>query len=298
MRYDVLAPPGTAAKANLVTVDFVSATEGFIGTSNGLILRTTDAGLTWAPRAQPSTGTINKLVFTSPTDGWACTSTGLYHTTNGGQSWQPVAPTTLDDAIGDVQFVTPLIGYAVGASIYKTTDGGQHWTDQRVWPSYFDATTEVSFSSPDSGMAVGKDRCRYVTTDGGRNWTSRQGSSTLDWHDVLTYTNGGFVLTGEGGFFEYGSESGYDYQQPDESFSYPIYGLAYWAPLQRLVAVGENSIIRRHPEFSLNQSTPWVYVHAPDGSSIQRTFRAADFADANTFYAVGDSGTIYRFHYQ
>jgi hypothetical protein len=100
------------------------------------------------------------------------------------------------------------------------------------------------------------------------------------------------------GFESYSPESLGYFDTDDERYGYPVYGLASAGPKGPAVAVGERTLIRRDPAYSKNENTPWVYVHAPDGTSFTTTFRAADFADASTFYAVGPRGLIYRFHYR
>ncbi|HEX8326587.1 MAG TPA: YCF48-related protein [Hymenobacter sp.] len=307
MRYDVLALPAAADTLGLNTVDFVSAREGFVGGAKGSLFATTDAGATWTRRSQPSLGTINKLLFTSATAGWAGTSSGLYRTTNGGQTWQRLS---LSDAYGsgagevtDVQFVTPQVGYAVGAGaiINKTTNGGTTWTNthRRIDKRY--TFRAVSFTSADSGTVVGDEQSRWITANGGQTWDifdylgNPQDNTT---HDILRLNLKTYMLATPHGFEAYSPQAlGYS-ETDDERYGYPVYGLASAGPKGPVVAVGERTLIRRDPAYSKSEHTPWAYVHAPDGTSFTATFRAADFADAGTFYAVGSRGLIYRFHYQ
>ncbi|SFQ52790.1 WD40/YVTN/BNR-like repeat-containing protein [Hymenobacter arizonensis] len=305
MRYDVLALPTAADTLSLNTVDFVSAREGFVGGANGSLFVTSDAGQTWTRRSQPTLGTINKLLFTSATTGWAGTSNGLYRTTNGGQSWTGVM--TYDSygsasgSITDLQFVTSQVGYAVGAggSINKTTNGGTTWASvhRRIDKRYtFQA---VSFTSVDSGTVVGDERSRWLTDDGGKTWDifdyrgNPQDNTT---HDIIRYNLNTYLLATPRGFEAHDAIRSY---KPDNEYGGPVYGLATAGRGGPVVGVGRRMVIRRHEAFSqAGERTPWVYVHAPDGATINATFYAADFADASTFYAVGPRGLVYRFHYQ
>ena len=309
MRYDVLKLPAATDTMKLTSVDFVSAREGFVGGVGGVIFATTDGGLTWVRRPALGTATINKLTFSSATTGWAGTSAGLYRTTNGGQTWQYA--TTYDYTsgrsmtdVGDVQLVTALVGYAVGSSggLYKTTNGGTSWVSQNTRRDKTYMFKAVSFTSPDSGIAVGAQQARWRTTNGGTTWTYDDDFSGRTYYDVLRYGSGRHLLATPSGFEVYGAlnaNGGYDLlAEPDQTYHYPVYGLAAAGPRGPWVGVGERTIIRQHEEFTQRPSTPWVNVHRPDGTSFEDTYYAADFADASTFYAVGPHGLIHRFHYQ
>ncbi|MBF9239408.1 hypothetical protein I2I05_18590 [Hymenobacter sp. BT683] len=304
MRYDVLALPTAADTLRLNSVDFLSAREGFVGGASGSLFATTDAGLTWTRRSQPTLGNINKLLFTSPTAGWAGTSSGLYRTTNGGQSWQRQV---ILDAYGsgagevtDIQFVTAQTGYAVGAgaTIHKTTNGGTTWTNvqRRLDKRY--TFRAVSFTSADSGTVMGDEQSRWLTANGGQTWYAfdyygnPQDNTT---HDVLRLNLKTYILATPHGFEAHDANQNY---APDDGYGHPVFGLATTGRGGPVVGVGRRTVVRRHEDYSTAEHTPWVYVHAPDGTSIDATFYAADFANANTFYAVGHRGLIYRFHYQ
>lgn len=307
MRYDALSLPTAADTLALKTVDFVSAREGFVGGANGALFATTDAGATWTRRSLASLGTINKLLFSTATAGWAGTSTGLYRTANAGQTWTRA---TLYDAYGsaagginDVQFVTAQLGYAVGESgvINKTTNGGTSWTtvQRRIDKRY--AFRAVSFSSVDSGTVIGNDQARWLTTNGGQTWDMFDSYGRPDnyyGYDILRFNEKSYLLASPGGFQSYTPASLGYYDRDDENYGYPVYGLAAATPKGPVVAVGERTIIRRDPAYSKRESTPWVYVHLPDGSSPTATYYAADFADAGTVYAVGARGIIHRFYYR
>ena len=306
MRYDALALPAAADSLALYTVDFVSTREGFVGGAGGSLFATTDAGATWTRRSQPALGTINKLLFTTATAGWAGTSTGLYRTANGGQSWQYV-PT--GDAYGyaiavqDLQFVTPLVGYAVGSGggINKTTNGGTTWTSLQRRTDKRYTFRAVSFTSPDSGTVVGNEQSRWLTTNGGQTWSfiDYYSGHSADYYgyDILRFNASTYLLAAPDGFKAFSPEYSYG-RDADDGYKHALYGLATAGPKGPVVGVGYRTIVRNHPAYSLQKDNPWVNVHAPDGTSYPDTYFAADFADAGTFYAVGPRGLIHRFHYQ
>lgn len=303
MRAEELIVPAAAKASDLLTVDFVSPAQGFVGGTDGTLLATADGGQNWQNLSQPTLGTIRKLAFTSATAGWAATGTGLYRTTNGGQGWQRVANATTP--FNDVQFVTPQVGYAVGSQsqILKTTNGGQTWQSQRQSTWKYVELRSVSFSAPDSGMAVGNHEAMYTTTNGGQTWLRRDdGISNRGYNAVLKYRQPDhFLLLGQsdpGGLLYYSSfleRSPNGDNSPEDQNTFTMYGVARLQ--NRTVAVGENTIIRYDPAYSGNVNTPWTLVHAPDGTTLIRPFRAVDFADLNTLYAVGTAGLLMRLHY-
>lgn len=303
MRAEELAVPAAAKTSDLLTVDFVSPTQGFVGGTNGTLLATADGGQSWQNLSQPTLGAIRKLCFTSATVGWAATATGLYRTTNASQTWQRIANAT--SALNDVQFVTPQVGYAVGSQseILKTTNGGQSWQSQRQSFWNYVELRSVSFSAPDSGVAVGNHEAMFTTTNGGQTWLRRDnGISSRGYHAVLKYRQPDrFLLLGQsdpGGLLNYSSfleRSPSGDRSPETQNTFTMYGVARLQ--DRTVAVGENTIIRYDPAYSSNSNTPWTLVHAPDGTTFIRPFRAVDFADLNTLYAVGAAGLLMRLRY-
>jgi photosystem II stability/assembly factor-like uncharacterized protein len=90
-----------------VSITFASADEGWVlgettcsGTPCALVLRTTDAGRTWAPRTVvPSSRSdaVTTLRFADPSNGWAFGPKELWRTHDGGRSWAQVTLRGLHD---------------------------------------------------------------------------------------------------------------------------------------------------------------------------------------------------------
>lgn len=300
MRYENLNVPASVATRDLLTVDFISATQGYVGGIEGVFLSTTDGGQSWQDKSRTNLGDIKKVLFLSATSGWAGTTTGLYQTSDGGATWtkKRFYP------INDVQFLTPQVGYAIGDKnvILRTNDAGTTWSEQHStrWHPLV-ALRGVSFTSPDSGIVVGDEHATYQTTNGGETWERNFFFSSMETKtDVIRYRNGkGFIRVGPSGFEDIfpvpGSSTGEEWtvHKPSPN-AFPIYGLAQWKGT--IIAVGEYSVIRRHEQYALFDS-PWVPVRGPDGTTIRHNYRAADFSDAQTFFAVGEKGIVSRFHY-
>lgn len=132
------------------SMQFVSATEGWISLTSNQLLHTTNAGNLWStvtPNATDVTsGGIDapgsRISFINATTGWVLKTISdgfdnfsgaiLYKTTDGGASWnRTVLSTTAEDAGVQVQFVDANNGWVLifnmntgTPTFLKTTDGG------------------------------------------------------------------------------------------------------------------------------------------------------------------------------
>lgn len=167
-----------------------SPVEGDLDARRRLLLRTVDGGRTWS-ELRPSAGAdlaFNDLFFVGPAEGWAAAGNvvtreedALFHTTDGGLSWERVATGT-PQYLRAVHFADARTGWVVGLTIddvteelgpsriLATTDGGRTWAAQlTVDRSFFD----VCFVDASRGWAVGERATIYATTDGGKSWAQQ-----------------------------------------------------------------------------------------------------------------------------
>lgn len=162
----------------------------FVCSPGGGIWKTTDGGQTYASSDDglPYGAAANLLIdpsnpntmYVSNGDhsGWWTTSTGVYKTTNGGQTWLPtsLAFSLNNTAIYELKMSPSdpnVIFAATTNGLYRTLDGGLNWSVVRAG-SY----TSVCFR-PDNGNVVyaalndywGVSQV-YQSTDGGTNWNA------------------------------------------------------------------------------------------------------------------------------
>jgi photosystem II stability/assembly factor-like uncharacterized protein len=141
-----------------------------VGT-NGLIIRTTDAGLTWSQITSPVTTELYSVYFPSATHGYIGTIGGILKTTTGGLSWTntPLPGIT----IKNIWFYDNNIGYAAGftssAGVFmKTTDGGNTWVNMPN-PITYDVYTLCGTGLDTLYLGSGLSRL-YYSTNGGAWW--------------------------------------------------------------------------------------------------------------------------------
>ncbi len=118
--------------------------------AGGTILRSVDAGVTWAPQISGTTKALYDVTFLDSFNGWAV----------GG-----------DSGGGGV------VDLPATSVVLHTSDGGATWTTQRLAASR--PLTAVTFSDALSGWAVGVDGVVH-TADGGHTWLSQAGTTGAD----------------------------------------------------------------------------------------------------------------------
>ncbi|HEY1613967.1 MAG TPA: hypothetical protein VGF97_09785 [Rhizomicrobium sp.] len=204
------------------------------------LYRTTDGGKTWSlvlKGGNLSTGcssvTLNPKnpdeLFAGMWDfrrkGWsfrsggdgpdATSASGLFHSTDGGQSWTAVTAATNKGMPaapwGRVEVVyapsDPKRVYAfvenVRSALYVSNDGGASWEERdrsrnMVWRPFYFARIVVDPTNPDR---LFKMNLRVIASeDGGKSFTDAGGGSHGDWHDVwIDPSNPREVIGGDDG---------------------------------------------------------------------------------------------------
>lgn len=212
-------PTPVGEPANLLRIDMVDTTVGWaVGTLQGAIfervLRTNDGGITWqdvtpAERADDAGGVDTAVLaaFSGANMAWvmyyapvpeaASEAYFVYHTSDGGKTWQTGEPLDLNNMImefflpGEMGFSDPQNGWVLAhlgagmhkdyVALYTTADSGQNWT--RVLDPQMESglsmscsKTGVSFVDSQTGWITGN--CNgvmngvffYRSVDGGVNW--------------------------------------------------------------------------------------------------------------------------------
>ena len=163
-------------RANLMGIQMISETTGFIAGSENTILKTTDGGETWVgsserARVGETRNNLEDIWFVSPTTGWIVGSFGtLLHTTDGGESWEKRAP-GFDNNLFGLYFLDENTGWICGQEglILHTADGGATWNQQET--ESYDNLHDIIFVDAMVGWAVGGFNSVLHTTDGGKTWT-------------------------------------------------------------------------------------------------------------------------------
>ncbi|MDE0467241.1 MAG: YCF48-related protein [Candidatus Poribacteria bacterium] len=163
-------------RANLMGIQMINETTGFIAGSENTILKTTDGGETWIgsserARVGETRNNLENILFVSPTTGWVIGSFGtLLHTMDGGENWEKRDP-GFDNNLFGIHFLDENTGWICGQEglILHTTDGGATWNQQKT--ESYDDLHDIIFVDAMVGWAVGGYNSVLHTTDGGQTWT-------------------------------------------------------------------------------------------------------------------------------
>lgn len=170
-------------RANLMGIQMISETVGFIAGSENTLLKTTDGGETWIgsserARVGETRNNLENILFVSPTNGWVIGSYGtLLHTTDSGETWEK-RNAGVDHNLFGIHFFNEKIGWICGQEglILHTNDSGKTWKQQKT--DSFDNLYDIVFVDEMIGWAAGDYGAVLHTIDGGKTWNaSKVGSS-------------------------------------------------------------------------------------------------------------------------
>ncbi|MBP9191379.1 MAG: hypothetical protein KBF96_02400 [Ignavibacteria bacterium] len=114
----------------LSSICFANDNLGFAVGDNNTAVRTTNAGVNWNSMSVASPFVnLSNVFFTDISNGYISSTTGIYRTTNGGNSW--ILLNTPSGGYAKVQFRGDF-GYAIAGNgkIIKSTDAGTSWIVQ------------------------------------------------------------------------------------------------------------------------------------------------------------------------
>jgi photosystem II stability/assembly factor-like uncharacterized protein len=168
-------PTATLGVYILNGLHFINATVGYaygrdFWSSNYVIIKTTDGGVTWKSSMFTvafNIGDFRNSDFPTETNGFVVGDLGYaVKTTNSGTSWQRMTLGTSAHLL-DVDFVNTIEGFIAtdNAKLFKTTNGGTTWTTislQKSFNRLFFVNNQVGFAAGDEGV--------YKTSNGGTDW--------------------------------------------------------------------------------------------------------------------------------
>lgn len=287
------APPAATANLALSSVTnsftsdfngvrFVNATTAYAVGSNGLAIRTTDAGASWSTLTTGTTLTLWNVFFSNATTGYVVGSDGLaMKTTNSGSSWTTMTTGTVNDLYA-ISFPSDNIGYMAGeaGTIIKTTNAGSSWTtlNSGVTGTYLNS---IVFLDVNTGLASGPNGI-IRTTDGGTTWTTVSTEKIL-WLTFPTATTGYGV--GEAGAVVKTTNGGVSWTTLFSNTTERLWG-AHFTSTDVGFAVGENGTAIK----TSNGGTSWSNFTTDLANS--EILLAIHFGTVTEGIAVGEAGTI------
>jgi photosystem II stability/assembly factor-like uncharacterized protein len=168
---------------NVRETSFISPEEGWVLFDQTRLLKTEDGGQNWIVLQRLEQG-LSQLQFVSHLRGWGVAGDGLYHTSDGGQSWQRIYDPQESVVPSRLDFVNESDGYwSLDSGLWRTSDGGVTWTVLR--PKAFEdfhyggvRLTSISFINVSTGWMLYQwcvmPSCisqLFQTTDGGQSFS-------------------------------------------------------------------------------------------------------------------------------
>ena len=166
---------GRASRTTLTlhSVAFADAGNVWAVGDSGIMLHSSDTGVTWAEGAPRAADDLLAVRFRSASDGLAVGRNSLVLTTDdGGVSWvRRDAGVNFD--LYDIAAPASGAAWAVGElTILRSTDGGGTWTPQPSGTPVLPTLMDITFADAAHGFAVGHGGFIMSTSDGGESWTT------------------------------------------------------------------------------------------------------------------------------
>ena len=243
---------------------------------------------------KPSPENINAIHMASQDTVWIGADGGLlFHTTDGGQNWNHIAPHIL----GNIQWIVfpePNTGYlsSLGGNqsfIYKSTDGGLTWNEifDGYKQSLYGFVKELYFWHVDSGYAFFGTSRLLVTHNGGATWAVRN-TATGGTPMFFTNRDTGFLSASSQVIFKT-VNGGFNWTSitiPSLSSSERIADFHFFNPLEGYAVSSSNRVLQ-----TSNGGTTWTQLHLL--SNFGRTIYFTD-KDSGFILPNNSNNIIYK----
>jgi len=298
---------GTTKKLN--TIDFPSATVGYIGGNDSLLLKTTDGGLNWSQvnysgiTYYPGGEHIVNLQFITENIGFITVGpySGSYKTIDGGTTWTAI--TGLNTCFNQgLFFFDEQNGFIGGAGCFQGELVDQLnsgvWTASTVNTSTWDAQNmivDIDFLDANNGLAASRSGYILRTIDGGTNWDTiptpglimNPLTSVKIINSTLAYAGYESLNAGFGLYIS--TDNGLTWQEDMNSatFLYPDFMCLHESGNGTVFSGGNSSSMSSGAIFdSPGDGTTWNY------SIVDEQINDISSYNDTIVFAVGDSGYI------
>ncbi len=153
-------------------IHFSDTSYGVAVGKSGSIVKTTNGGAFWNSLSVGSTATLHGIWMIDSLIYYVAGQNGrIRKTTNGGSTWyMQLDKSPSQERFLDIQFITPLKGFAVSDSglVYSTVDSGFTWKRYYLGPQ--SGANDVHFINENTGWIAASQGKIFKTTDGGIAW--------------------------------------------------------------------------------------------------------------------------------
>lgn len=187
----------SAREVDLYSVQFTDADYGYVVGDSGLILASTNGGISWREQRSGTDAQLFHLSFQKDR-GWVVGTNGvILHTDDAGRNWYPQRSGSTGD-LNRVYLINDKVGLITGDNglLLRTENGGATW--ERVPLNVREPLFGLSFIDKKTGWIVGYSGRIIRTYDGGRNWVEQDSGTTGDLFSVSFFKNRGYAIGRDG----------------------------------------------------------------------------------------------------
>jgi len=275
---------GVPLTVTLHDIYFSDPDHGWISGDNGIVLFTTDRGMTWIFGNRKNGPSLSGISFRDADNGWACGMDGtLLSTSDGGQNWQ-IRTIGAPARFSSVFFTSPGYGWVAGdrGTLLFSKDGGRHWEPRETSTS--GVITALHFTDRNHGWASSTAGGILLTTDGGQNWKKTPQPSVGPKTDIQFLDNTYGWTCGRRGLVLASEDGGQTWQKrwPDDRPNH----------MQSLSFLDKDIgwILEKRGKINFTQDggTRWEHYKIKTKSGLN----AIHFTDTNHGWICGENGTI------
>lgn len=272
-------------RTDIWAVDFVDQNIGYLCGENGLIMKTTDGGLTWVIQNSWVTSRLYDIKFLNADSGLAVGASGLVlKTTDGGNNWATTYyQTSTNYTIEIVNRNLIFIGSAYSTGrLAKSTDFGTTWTSI-THSAIGSSVYSIYFIDENNGWIGTASNGILFTSDGGTNWLQQAASSNTIYDIMFFNSQIGFAVDSKGIIYSTsnGGANWNTYQTPAKRAlrAIAIDGV-------NVYVVGDAGSMYRSTDFGNNWEEKFSYI----GQALEFQRRVI-FVNDNIGYICGGSSS-------
>lgn len=266
-------------------IRFYSSILGAAACDNGMVAITTNGGAAWTIVPTGVTGSINDLLFVSPTEIWGAVETGkLIHSTDAGTTWTTTTVNEYSSFFAITKNNSVLYASGEYGIMIKKDLPASTWsvvanpTDQSAnW---------IAFTSTGTGFAVGQDGFIIKSSDKGKSWTAIDNKITKDsFYGVTVTDKNNSWLVGDEGVLLHTSDGGTTWVQQETGLTTSLVTISF-VDNNNGWAAGDGGVIMH----TTNGGSTWTR----QTSNTSNYLLGIHFADANKGWCVGAGGIMMR----
>lgn len=297
----------TGLQSDFVAVHFVDDNHGWVVSSEGSVIYTTDRGLSWEEEYFGPSVHLTDVQFIDEYTGFVIGTMDIgphtkgiaYKTNDGGQTWELSFITETSTIFASVDFIDSqngiITGYSISPSgtngiVLKTNDSGDNWeyVDLGIIVVKFD---NASFNNENEGWIVGKMNVGprvlpviFESKDGGNTWNANHvDNAGVQFEDIHFYDAHHGVAVGDNGSVLSTSDAGKNWMA--QNIGRLTFNAAIAGESQSAWIIGDEGLI-----LSTNTNGKiWTQEYTLEDSDLN----AICSTPGGFLWVVGDEGTIY-----